>query len=203
MALVDRVKGILMTPKTEWATIETEPATTGSIYTGYVIPLAAIPAVASFIGWSLIGFGSVMGVAFKAPVGTGLTYAAVSYCGALVGTFVIGLIIDALAPNFGAQKNQVQALKVAAYSSTAAWVAGVFNIIPSLAIIAILGALYSLYLFFVGLPMLMKAPQEKAPGYALVVIVVAVVVFLVMGVIANRVVGFGGWGWGRPSILTP
>jgi hypothetical protein len=167
-----------------------------------VIPLAAIPAVASFIGMSLIGFGSVMGVSFKAPVGTGLTYAAVQYVGALVGTYVLALIIDALAPNFGAQKSQIQALKVAAYSSTAAWVAGIFNILPSLAILGILG-LYSLYLFFVGLPMLMKAPQEKAAGYAVVVIVAAVVVFLVIGIIANRVVGFGGMGWGRPSMLTP
>ena len=202
MALVDRVKGILLTPKAEWEKIDTEPATVGSIYTGYVMILAAIPAVAAFIGWSVIGFGSVMGVAFKAPMSTGLTYAAVQYVGALVGTYIIALIIDALAPNFGAQKSQIQALKVAAYSSTAAWVAGIFNLIPSLAILSILG-LYSLYLFFVGLPIVMKAPQDKAPGYALVVIVAAVVIFLVVGIIANRVVGFGGWGLGRPSIFTP
>lgn len=200
MALVDRVKAILITPKTEWAKIETEPATVGSIYTGYVIPLAAIPAVATFIGWSVIGFGSVLGVAFKAPMGTGLEYAVVLYLGQLLGTYVTALIIDALAPNFGATKSQIQALKVAAYSSTAVWVAGIFNIIPSLAIIAGIGALYSLYLFFVGLPLLMKPAQDKAVSYAVVVIVVAVVVFLVVGVIANRVVGFGGWGWGRPVI---
>lgn len=202
MALVDRVKGILLTPKTEWAKIETEPATVGSLYTGYVIPLAAIPALATFIGWSVIGFGSVLGVAFKAPMGTGLEYAVVLYLGQLVGTYVTALIIDALAPNFGGTKSQIQALKVAAYSSTAAWVAGIFNIIPSLAIIAAIGGIYSLYLFFIGLPVLMKPPQDKAVSYAVVVIVVAVVVFLVVGVIANRVVGFGGWGYGRP-VLTP
>ena len=189
MSLVDRAKGILMNPKNEWAVIDTEPATVGSLYSGYIIPLAAIPAVASFIGMSLIGF-SVLGFRVRMPVGSGLTSALVAYVLGLVGVFVLALIIDALAPSFGGQKSQIQALKVAGYSMTASWVAGIFLVIPSLAILAALGGLYGLFLLFLGLPILMKAPQEKAVGYTVVVIIVAIVLYLVIGLVVRSVVPY-------------
>jgi Yip1-like protein len=192
MGLVDRVKNILLTPRTEWTAIESEPATVASLYMGYVIPLAAIPAIAGFIGMSVIGFG-MMGTRLQAPMGTGLTWAVVEYIGSLAGVYILALVIDALAPNFGGQKNQMLALKVSAYSATASWVAGIFRILPSLSILGILG-LYSLYLLFLGLPALMKAPAEKAMGYTVVVVIAAVVIFVVVGTIASRAVGFGGWG---------
>lgn len=200
MALVDRVKRILLTPKPEWEVIDTEPATVGSLYTGYAIPLAAIPALAGFIGFSVVGI-SVLGSRFQIPMGTGLTWAVVQFAGALAGVFVLALVIDALAPSFGGTKNQIQALKVAVYSMTAAWLAGIFAIIPSLAILSIVG-LYSLYLMFIGLPILMKAPADKAPGYTLVVVIAAAVVYFVVGTLASRVAGFGGWGM-RPDLFTP
>ncbi len=198
MGLVDRVKNILLTPRTEWTAIESESATVASLYTGYVIPLAAIPAVAGFIGMSVIGY-SVMGTRLQAPMGTGLTWAIVQYIGSLAGVYVLALVIDALAPNFGGQKNPMLALKVAAYSATASWVAGIFNLIPGLSILGILG-LYSLFLLFLGLPQLMKAPADKAMGYTVVTVIAAVVIFFVVGMIASRAVGFGGWGM-RPDMM--
>jgi hypothetical protein len=189
MSLVDRAKGILINPKNEWAVIDTEPATTGSLYSGYIVPLAAIPPIASFIGWSLLGV-SVLGFRYRIAAGTAITGAVVQYVLSLVGTFVLALIIDALAPNFGGQKSQVQALKVAAYSSTASWVAGIFLLIPSLGILAALGGLYSLYLLYLGLPIVMKAPTEKALGYTAVVVIAAIVLYLVIGIVVRGLVPY-------------
>jgi hypothetical protein len=115
----------------------------------------------------------------------------ISYILSLVGVYVLSLIIDALAPTFGGTKNPISALKVAAYSSTASWVVGIFTLIPALSVLGILG-LYSLYLLYLGLPALMKAPQDKAIGYTLVVIVSAIVLFVVAGVITSRFVAFPG-----------
>jgi hypothetical protein len=185
MALMDRAKSILFQPKQEWPVIDAEPASVGGLYTGYIIPLAAIGPVASLIGWSVLGMRMPFVGAIKIPISYGLRMAVVQYVGALVGTFVLALIIDALAPTFGGQKNQIQALKVAAYSATAAWVAGIFAIIPALSILGILG-LYSLYLLYLGLPTLMKAPQEKAMGYTVVVIVCAIVLAIILSVITRQ-----------------
>jgi hypothetical protein len=199
--LVDRVKGILLTPRKEWTIIDGESTTVAGLYSGYIIPLAAIPAIAGFIGMSLVGF-SFMGTSIRAPIGTGLTGAVARYLGALLGTYVLALIIDALAPTFGGQRSQIQALKVAAYSSTAAWVAGIFLIFPSLGILSILG-IYSLYLFFLGLPLLMKAPEDRALGYTVVVIVCAIVLYAVVGMIVSRLAGVGMWGAPNNPLLTP
>jgi len=185
MALVDRIKGILVTPRQEWPVIEAEPATTGSLYAGYIIPLAAIPAIAGLIGMSVFG-ATAFGVTVRIPFSTGLTGAVVRYVLSLVGGWVLAIIIDALAPSFGGTKSPIQALKVAAYASTASWLAGIFMLIPALGILTLLG-LYSLYLLFLGLPVLMKSPPEKSMGYTVVVIICAVVLSLCIGAIASQV----------------
>jgi len=180
MNIVERVKNILLKPKEEWPVIAGETTSTAELYTSYIIPLAAIPAVAMFIGWSIIGlpfFGRI-------GMGIGLSMMVTQFVLALVGVFVLALIIDALAPTFAGEKNQAQALKVAAYSMTAAWLAGIFHILPMLGILAILG-LYSLYLLFLGLPVLMKVPAEKAVAYTVVVIVAAIVLWAVISAVST------------------
>jgi hypothetical protein len=193
---MDRVKNILFQPKQEWSVIDAEPASVGSLYTGYIIPLAAIGPLASIIGWSVFGLRVPFVGSMRIPIGFAVRNAVIVYVLGLVGVFVLSLIIDALAPTFGGQKNQTQALKVAAYSYTAAWVAGIFNLIPALALLGLLAALYSLYLLYLGLPVLMKAPQEKAVGYTVVVIIVAIVLYLVIGIVVAQ------FGW-RPNMGMP
>jgi hypothetical protein len=185
MSLMERAKKIVLQPKTEWPVIDTEQTSTGALYTGYIIPLAAIGPIAQIIGWSVFGMSLPFVGTFRIPIQYAVRTAVISYVAALVGTFVLALIIDGLAPTFGGQKNQMQALKVAAYSSTAAWLAGIFGIIPALAILGLVG-LYSLYLLYLGLPILMKSPQDKAMGYTVVVIVCAIVLWIIIAVITRQ-----------------
>ena len=183
MNLVERVKRILLSPQTEWDVIAEEPTTTAELYTKYIAPLAAIGPVAQFIGFSVFGI-SLPGPNYRVPIGAGLTSAIVSYVLALAGTYVLALIIDALAPTFNGQRNQVQALKVAAYSSTAYWLAGIFALLPALWILGLLG-LYSVYLLYLGLPVLMKTPRDRALVYTGVVIIAAIVLGIIISAIAN------------------
>lgn len=185
MNLVDRAKNILLTPKQEWAVISAEPHTVQDLYTGYAIILAAIPAVASFIGLSVIGMG-MFGISYHVPIAAGIAHMVVSYLLGLGSVYVLALIIDALAPNFGGEKNFMQALKVSVFSATASWLAGIFGIIPALSILSLVG-LYSLYLLYTGLPILMRAPEDKAIPYTVVVIIAAIVLFVVVGVLAGLV----------------
>jgi hypothetical protein len=184
MALTDRVQGILMRPRQEWQVIDGEPATVSSLYSGYIAPLAAIGPVARFIGVAIFGIAVPFAGSVRVPIVSALVQAVVSYALALAGVYVLALIVDALAPSFGGTRNPIQALKVCAYSATASWVAAVFALIPFLAILGILG-LYSLYLLYLGLPVLMKVPQERALGYTIAVIVVAIVLFFVVGLIVG------------------
>lgn len=190
MGLVDRVKAVLLTPQKEWPVIEAESATPASLYTGYILPLAAIGPVAQFIGLTVFGLSLGLLGSIKVPVGTALGIALAMYVGNLVGVFVLALIIDALAQSFDGQKSQIQALKLAAYSWTASWVAGIFMIFPALSILSIVG-LYSLFLLYLGLPVMMKVSKEKSMPYIIVVIIAAVVIYFVIGVIVAQLTPWG------------
>jgi len=187
MRLIERTKEVLLHPKSQWEIIAAEPASTGALYTRVIMPLAAIGPVATLIGWSVFGISIPFAGTYRVPLSASLGPAVVRYVLGLAAVFVLALIIDGLAPSFGGQKDQVQALKVAAFSSTAAWLAGIFALIPSLNMLGILGV-YSLYLLYAGLPILMKAPPDKALGYTVVVIVSAIAMFVVIGVIASQFV---------------
>lgn len=188
MNIVDRVKNILLSPATEWPVIAAETTPTQTLITGYVLPLAAISAVAGFIGQSLIGV-SLMGTTYRTPVATGLGLAIWGVAMAVVGVFICAYIINAFAPTFGAAKSDTQALKVAAYSFTPVWVLGVLQILPVLGMLAILGAIYAAYLMYLGLGVLMKAPDDKVVGYTAVVIIVVIVVMFVLGAIGGALMG--------------
>jgi Yip1 domain len=193
MGMIDRIKNICLTPKTEWSVIDTETPNTASLITGYVLPLAAIGAVAGFVNHSVIGTTiPFSGVTFRTPMLMGLAMIVFTIVMAVVSVFVLSLIIDALAPSFGGQKSFPQALKVAVYAYTPAWIAGIFNIIPWVGwLLAFLLALYSLYLLFLGLPALMKNPEDKSIGYTIVVVICAIVLTVVIGLMSSMVLGFG------------
>lgn len=187
-ALVERAKQLILTPRAEWPVIDAEPTTVADIYRRYVAILAAVPVVAGLIGNMVFGY-SVFGLTVRMSPVTAISFAITQYIMSLISVFVLALIIDALAPSFGGTRNRIQAIKVAAYSSTAAWVAGALAIVPQLAPLGGLLGLYSLYLLYLGLPLLMRAPPDKAMGYTIVTILAALVLFVVVGAIAARVGG--------------
>ncbi len=199
MAIVERIKNICLKPNAEWPVIAAETTTTKDLLIGYVIPLAAIGPIAAFLGGTFIGRTLPFVGTYHVPMIAGLTMAVFSYVMAIVGIFVLSFIINALAPSFGGEKNSAQALKVAVYSYTPAWVAGALNILTALSLLAVIGALYGLYLLYLGLPKLMKAPQEKAVGYTVVVVLCAIVLSIVIGVVGAAVGGAGLVGSGALS----
>ena len=189
--LIARAKAILLSPKTEWPVIAAEPATVPDLYKRWIALLAAIPAVAGFIKGSIIGT-TFFGVTYRAGIGAGITAAIVGYALALAMAYVMALIIDALAPNFGAQKSQVQALKTVAYAWTASWVAGAFQIVPGIGwLLALAGGIYGIYLLYLGLPHTMKAPPEKAAGYTAVSVIIAIVLTWICGLVVAGIIGTG------------
>ena len=197
MNLTERVKGILLKPKQEWQTISGETTTIQELYKDYVVILAAIGPVASIIGMSIVGISIPFAGSFRVPIFTSFLSAIVHYILTLAGVYVLALIIDALAPTFSGEKSINQAFKVAVYSSTPGWVVGIVGIIPPLSPLMILG-LYGLYLLYLGLPLLMKSPQEKSLGYTVTVIITAIVIFMLIGFISRAFISYP-----IPGMMTP
>jgi Yip1 domain len=185
MDIVARVKGILLDPKSEWPAIEREPGNAGYLFTNYVMYVAAIPPIAAFIGTSIIGIGP-----YRAGIFGGLIRAIFVYLLTLAGVYVMAFVIDYLAGFFGARKDFGNAMRVSCYAPTAAWVAGIFDIIPFLGFLAILG-LYSLYLLHTGIAALMKPPADKALVYTIAAVVCVFVIWLIIIGVPLAVVGSG------------
>ena len=191
VGLIDRVKSILASPRSEWPVIAAEPASVAGLYTGYIMLLAAIPAVFGFIKGSLIGHG-MFGITVTTPIFAGLAGMVLGYVLGLVVVYLVAMIVNALAPTFGGQKSQVQALKAVAYAWTAAWVAGIAVIVPWLGwLITLAGGVYSIYLLYLGLPHAMKCPPEKSVGYTAVTVIITIVLSLVLGAVIAAVTGMG------------
>jgi hypothetical protein len=184
MNIIGRIKGVLLKPQEEWQTIAGEKTPIAELYKNYIIILAAIGPVAAFVGLSFVGMSLPGGGSYRIPITTGILHAVVQYGLALAGVYVLAFIIDALAPTFSGEKNIDQAFKLATYSYTPGWLAGIFMLIPTLGILSILG-LYGLYLLYVGLPVLMKAPKEKSMGYTVAIIIAAIIIFVVIGAISR------------------
>lgn len=198
--IIDRVKNILSTPKTEWPVAAAESATVKGLYSGYITIIAALPIIASFIKSSLIG-NNAFGFHTRTPIGAGVVGMVLHYVLALVLAYVVALIINALAPTFGGQKNMVQALKTVAYAWTASWVAGIAIIVPWLGLlIALAGGIYAIYLLYVGLPHTMKCPADKAAGYTAVSVIIAIVLSWIVGLILSLLL-IGSMGGGAMSGL--
>lgn len=166
--LIARVKGMVLAPAQEWRAIQREPIELVPVFTRYVMILAAIPAIASML--LLMAFG----LFFAA-----ISAAIVSYILSLVAVVVTAKIVEILAPKFGGPTDADAALKLAAFAPTVAWVAGGAIIVPILgSLVALIGAFYSLYILYLGVPIVMRVPQEKALTFTLAVIGVAIVVQL-------------------------
>ena len=188
--IVARAKAILLTPKTEWPVIAAEPEDAAGLFTRYVMPLAAIGPVCTFIHGQLFGYGA-LGFSFKPSLMAGLGSMVASYVMALVGLFVLSLIVDFLAPKFDGQASKPAALKLAAYGATASYVSGVFSLLPGLGMLGLLG-LYSFYLFYTGAAPLMKVPEAKATSFTVVTFLAAIVLALVAGAVVAPVMGMLG-----------
>jgi len=184
MSFVQRVQAILLNPRSEWPTIATEPATVQSIYTNWVMVLAAIGPVVMIVISPLMG-----------GIGFGLRAAVAAYVNSLVAVALLAAVVDVLAPSFGGTKDFMRSLKLVAYSFTSVWVAQVALIVPALGWVLILAAmLYGFYLFFLGAPVLGRCSVDKAIPFTIVVILCAIVLGVIVQRILFALMGFGNAG---------
>ncbi|MEQ1817039.1 MAG: Yip1 family protein [Terricaulis sp.] len=176
-----RAYGLLREPKKEWEQIKAEETTVPNLLIGYVAPLAAIPPVAGLIG-SLIFEPIRVGSISAAIIGVFVTWVVTI---ALV--FLIGVLINTLADQFDADRNDIGAQKVAAYSITPALLSGLFSLWPPLWWVSLIALAAMVYVMYRGLPIMMKAPEDRALSYAATVTVAAAVALIVMFALASCV----------------
>ncbi len=185
MNIVSRVINIATKPKIEWPVIAAESATVQSLFTGFIMPLAAIGPICSFIQ-SLL-FTSVLG--FSPSAGLSFISMIIGYLLTLAGVFVMAFVVEKLAPTFQSSGGMVQALKLVAYAQGPVWVAGFLGLIPFLGILTIFVGLYCLYIVYLGFTPIMNTPPDKVIPYLVVVIIVSIIMWVFIGFITTAIIG--------------
>jgi hypothetical protein len=187
MNLVERAKNIILTPVKEWDVIKGENLTIADMFMKYAVILAAIPAVAGFLGYVVIGMSFGGFGTFRWPFGTALVWMILTYVLSLGGVFLLAFIIDALAPTFGCKKDLVAAVKIAVFSYTPAWIAGVLGILPAISVLMMIASLYSLYLLYLGMQKIKEPAQDKLMPYFAVSLVALIIIYWLVGFIVSRI----------------
>jgi hypothetical protein len=199
MNTIDRAKNMIASPNKEWDVIALEQPNTGKIITNYVLLLAGAAAVAAFIGYGFIGFNYGL-FGRIASTEWGIYYALNVLVGAIAGVFISALVINALAPSFGSEKNMGRSVQLVAYSYTPFWIGALLAIYPPIALIGAIAGLYGLYLMYIGMPKLKKTPADKHAGYFVVSLITIIVVYFIIGLIMSKIVmsAMGlSYGYGR------
>jgi hypothetical protein len=190
MSLVARAKQMILSPVAGWRSIGEEKSTVSTLLLRYVLPMALIPAAASFIGYGFVG---VDGLLFRV---SGLYWGAVMAINSLITSVAVYLlgtyIVDRMAPGFGAIREPGRSAQLVAYSSTPAWVAGIFYAVPSLQEGVVLG-LYGVYLFYLGIPVLKRTPDDQRVAFTISsAIVIIILRFLIGLLLINIIYSFSG-----------
>jgi hypothetical protein len=181
-SFITRAINILTKPAAEWRVIDGEATSIGKLILGYALILALIAPIAMLIGMLLTPMGTMVFSAMGFLIKILLILYAIS-----LGTVVLlGFVIDLLAPNMGGTKNGVQAMKLAVYAGTAFWVAALLLIISEW-LWLVVGIGYGGYLLWLGLPILMRVPADKAQVYVGAVVGIWVVLFLILQQIGWRI----------------
>ena len=183
MDIVTRAKNMILSPAREWPVVASEPTSTAGLYQGYIIPLAAIPPLATLIG-SMIFLPYV-------SFGTLILGAILAYVLSLIAVFILAWIAAKLAGMFGGIDNFDAGLKFVAFGSTASWVGGIFHLVPALGFLSLLASIYGIYLFYTGVSPVMNVPTSRAVGYLISLVVAAIIVFIIVFAIIGAILGTG------------
>jgi len=190
MTIWERVRNILLKPKAEWRVIESEATEPLDLYKNYIAMLALIPALSNLA--LILLFSTLVGLVVSAGTGTVIFSAVVGYLISLAVVYVVAVVADVLAPMFGGVGNRDQALKLIAYSMTALWVTGAAVFVPLLGgLVALVGAAYTVYLLYLGAPVLMKIDRKLVLPYVAMVVVIALAIAFIASMLQVAIIAGG------------
>jgi hypothetical protein len=175
--LIDRIRSLLLDPDTTWQAVKLEPSSAADLLREYVFKLAAVPAVAHFLGWwVIVGFWN------------SFTRSVLLYALSIFLVWGVSRIIGLLAAQFGAEENETGCFKLAAFSLTPYFIAGALYLIPPLMILVPIGGLYGCFLLMRGLPAVLDVPAERSVSIAILVSIAMFLLFILIGRLTGGVV---------------
>lgn len=190
--LLIHAKGLLTQPKQEWESIRQENTSTGDLFRYYVLILAAIAPIAGLIGTTQIGWSFGIGNTVKLTFGSALKITVAYYFAILVAVVCIGKLVQWMSETYGSKVNLNLCMALAAYTATPLFLVGILQIYPVMWLNYVIGLpalAYTVYLLYLGTPIVMDIPSER--GFLFASAILAVGLVALVGILAATVVLWG------------
>ncbi|MDZ7685075.1 MAG: Yip1 family protein [Gammaproteobacteria bacterium] len=175
---MNHIIGILFRPKSEWERIRDHSRSVLGHYLKYIIIIALLPPVAWYIGASQVGW-SLGEREIRLTEASALQISVLFYLAILIGIGALGYMVHWMSETYEAHTSTLdKGLAVAAYTCTPLFVVSVIGLYPLLWLDILIGcaaAGYTVYLLYIGVPIVMEIPEERGFLFASAMVAVGLV----------------------------
>jgi len=187
---MNHLLGIIVRPHAEWTKIRDRIDSVPRHYLSYLIWVAILPPVAWWFGASQVGW-EISGRQIRLTPESAAQIMGLFYVTILISVAFLGFMIHWMAKTYDARNDDIaHGINVAGYMCAPMFLVGLTGFFPNLWIDMLLGTLaaaYTVYLLYIGIPIVYDMPKERgflfasaavAVGLVLMVALMGVTVFL-------------------------
>ena len=182
--MIQHTFGLLVKPSAQWRAIADLPESSFRTLILYPCFLALLPAVAWYYGTSQVGWTvGDRGEAIKLTVESARQISVLFYLAMLGSVAVIGYFIHWMSETYGAESTLTKGIVITGLTSTPLFIAGLVGFHPLLWIDLLIGVgavSWSVYLLYLGIPIVMDIPEERGFLFSSAVVGVAMVILICM-----------------------
>ncbi len=166
--ILNHLWGLYAHPKEEWHTIDERHESLKYSLT-HILLVSLIPSVCAYFSAVNIGWSIGVGEPIRLTSDSAMLLAVAMYFALIVGVFALAYLAHWMAHTFGSEPTYTQTLELASYTSTPLFMVGLAALYPELwfvMLVGLAGLSYSVYLLYVGVPILMHIPEERGFIYS-------------------------------------
>jgi hypothetical protein len=201
MMYFGHIAGILKDPKNEWALIEQEHYSAKTVFLTQISILAAIPAIALYIGVTQVGWSVAGEEPVRLAASSALGSAVLFYFAMWGAVAFIAACMHWMEKTYGGEVSLDECLVLTTVTATPLFLSGISFLIPMLWLnVAVAGVAlaYSVYLLYSGTSRIMKIDEDRAFMFASSILTVALCTLV--GMLAASVIA---WSHLVPLVYLP
>ena len=201
MMYFGHIAGILKDPKNEWALIEEEHYSAKTVFLTQISILAAIPAIALYIGVTQVGWSVAGQESVRLTSASALGSAVLFYFAMWGAVAFIAACMHWMEKTYGGEVSLDECLVLTTVTATPLFLSGISFLLPILWLnVAVAGValVYSVYLLYSGTSRVMKIDEDRAFMFASSVLTVALCTLV--GMLAASVIA---WSHFVPLVYLP
>lgn len=174
--------GLLVSPANRWRTIAALPESSMKTLALYPFIMAILPAVAWYYGTTQVGWSiGDQADATKLTTQSAAVICTLFYIAMVACVAVIGYFIHWMAATYGAQSSVLKGVAIAAFAATPLFIAGIVGFQPVMwldMLIGVAAVCWSVYLMYLGIPIVMNIPKERGFLFSSAVMAIALVILI-------------------------